>query len=224
MYHFARKTGRALLTKKALWIPSWRGWLLLLLLAATGFYWMLHEIHPFLALHRPVVSKILIVEGWVPDYALKQGLDLSLIHSDRYLLLCGGVVRSEVAPEPGDTYARMALKRLHRIGGKLDHVRAVPAPDAPRDRTYASALAVKQWIRDQGIQVHAVNIVTMGAHARRSRLLYQEAFGDDVTIGVIPVQDRDYDPMLWWKSSEGVKEVLSECSAFFYARFLFQPW
>jgi hypothetical protein len=213
--------------RRHLWLPTWRGWLLLLMLIALAGYVALHRIHPFLAPDLPVASDILVVEGWVPDYALKRGLDLSVEQKSRYLLLAGGTVKSEVNPEPGDTYANMAMKRLKRIGGDLPHVHPVPSPELTaepeRDRTYASALAVKKWLTDQGVSVSSINVLTMGTHARRSRLLFQEAFGPEVAIGVIAVQDREYDPGLWWRYSEGVKEVLSEGAAYLYARFLFQP-
>jgi len=187
----------------------------------------LREIHPFLAPERPVDADILVVEGWVPDYALKRGLDLTIERKSSYLLLAGGSVKGEANPEPGDTYAHRAMKRLLRIGGDLPHVHPVPSPEqtpAPvRDRTYAEALAVKKWLQDQGASVSSINVLTLGPHARRSRLLFQMAFGPDVEIGVIAVPDREYDPRVWWRYSEGVKEVLSEAAAYFYARFLFRP-
>lgn len=210
-----------------MWLPSWRGWLLLLMLTALAGYAALHRIHPFLAPDRPVSSDILVVEGWVPDYALKQGLVLSVEEQSRYLLLAGGTVRGEVNPEPGDTYAHMAMKRLKRIGGDLPYVYPVPSPELTpepeRDRTYASAIAVKGWLEKQGEHVGSINVLTMGTHARRSRLLFQKAFGPGVEVGVIAIENREYDPQVWWRYSEGVKEVLSEGAAYVYARFLFQP-
>lgn len=216
-----------LIRLRNLWIPTWRGWLLLLILTTLAGYVGLHSIHRFLAPDRAVVSDVLVVEGWVPYYALKRGLDLSVEQESRLLLLTGGTVRGEVNPEPGDTYANMALKRLKRVGGDLPHVHSVPSPELTpepeRDRTYASALAVKKWLEGQGTSVNSINVLTMGTHARRTRLLFQKAFGSDVEIGVIAVPSREYDPEHWWQFSEGVKEVLSEGAAYLYARFLFQP-
>ena len=215
------------LTSRKLWVPTWRGWLLLLALCILGGYAGLHRIHPFLAPDRPVTSDILVVEGWVPDYALKRGLDFSVEQDLRYLLLAGGTVRGEVNPERGDTYADMAMNRLRRIGGDLPHVHSVPPPELTpqpvRDRTYAEAIAVKNWLEDQGVDVSSINVLTLGPHARRSRLLFQMVFGRKVEVGVIAVTDREYDPRVWWRYSEGVKEVLSEGAAYVYARFLFWP-
>lgn len=214
------------LKKKPLWVPTWRGWLLLLAGCVLATYVGRRCIHSFLALDRPVASDILVVEGWVPDYALKRGLDISLERQSAYLLLIGGTVRGAVNPEPGDTYARIAMQRLRRIGGDLSHVHPVPTPDpgpAPeRDRTYAAALAVRNWLRDQGVNMRSINVLTMGVHARRSRLLFEKVFGPEVEVGVIAVPNREYDPRGWWRYSEGVKEVLSEGAAYLYARCWFR--
>jgi hypothetical protein len=200
--------------------------LLLALIAGAAYTGML-IIHPFLALDQPVVSDVIVVEGWVPDYALKRGLDLSVERKSRYLLLSGGTVKGEVNPEPGDTYAHMAMKRLQRISGNLPHVHPVPSPELMprpvRDRTYADALAVRNWLNNQGLSVRSINVLTLGPHARRSRLLFKKAFGPQVVIGVISIPDREYDPRVWWRYSEGVKQVLSEGAAYLYARLLFYP-
>ena len=71
--------------------------------------------------------------------------------------------------------------------------------------------------------LRSFNVLTLGVHARRSRLLFRKAFGSDLPIGVIAVQNREYDPVRWWSSSEGAKEVISEGVAYLYARFFFSP-
>lgn len=221
------KRSWSLLTRKSLWVPTWRGWLLLLTMCVLAAYVGLRCIHPFLALDRPVASDILVVEGWIPDYALKRGLDLSVERKARYLLLTGGTVKGKVNPQRGDTYAQWAVERLQVIGGDLSHVHPVPSPELlpepVRDRTYAEALAVKKWLKEQKVSVSSINLLTVGPHARRSSLLFQKAFGANVEIGVIAVKNREYDPRVWWRYSEGVKEVLSEGAAYCYARFLFWP-
>ena len=211
-----------LVRRRNIWVPTWKGLLItgsLLVLFAIG---VLYGIYPFLAVNKPVKSEFLVVEGWVPDYVLKQGLDLSRDERCRYLLITGGTVQNEIDPEPDDTYAYMAMQRLQRITKNLEKVRAVPSPAVDRDRTYSSAVAVRKWLAAEGIDVKNLNVITMGPHARRSRLLFEEAFGPGVEIGIFSGRDREYDPEHWWRSSEGVKEVLSEGAAYLYARFLFR--
>ena len=100
-------------------------------------------------------------------------------------------------------------------------VQPVPSPTQYRNRSYASAVALREWVEQHRLSVTSFNLVTMGAHARRSRLLFQKAFGGNVHIGVIAVRDREYDPDRWWRSSEGVKEVISEGAGYLYARLFF---
>jgi uncharacterized SAM-binding protein YcdF (DUF218 family) len=92
-----------------------------------------------------------------------------------------------------------------------------------RDRTYASAVALRVWLREHSMNVHSINVVTEGAHARRTRLMFQEALGKDVGVGIIAVPNPDYDQKRWWLYSEGVKEVGSEAFAYIYSRLLFHP-
>ena len=68
-----------------------------------------------------------------------------------------------------------------------------------------------------------LDLATLGPHARRSRLLYEKAFGPQVKIGIVALVNREYDPAHWWRTSEGVREVIGEGIAYMYARFLFWP-
>jgi uncharacterized SAM-binding protein YcdF (DUF218 family) len=98
-----------------------------------------------------------------------------------------------------------------------------PARVVDRDRTFSSAVALRDWLRAHGVFVQSLNLVTEDVHARRSRLLFQKAFGDGVTVGIIAVPNPDYDIRHWWRYSEGVRDVIGETLAYLYARFLFWP-
>ncbi len=84
-------------------------------------------------------------------------------------------------------------------------------------------MAVKGWLSGSGIHARGVDVYTLGAHSRRSRLLFKKAFGDDTAIGVIAADDQSYDPKVWWESSNGVRTVLSELIAYIYAVVFFHP-
>lgn len=71
--------------------------------------------------------------------------------------------------------------------------------------------------------VGSLNVVTENTHARRTRFLFQEAFGKNVKVGIIAVPNPDYDASYWWRYSEGVREVISEAIAYVYARLFFHP-
>jgi hypothetical protein len=71
--------------------------------------------------------------------------------------------------------------------------------------------------------VRSINIVTEGAHARRTRLLFEKAFRGEVSVGIIAVPNPDYDGAHWWRYSDGVREVVGEAIAYIYARLFFYP-
>lgn len=217
-----RLFGSGWLTRRNLLVPGWKGWFLIFGLLGLAGYGGVRGIYPLLAVNSPESSEYLVVEGWIPDYALKKALDLSLSSHCRYFILTGGFVKSELAPGPGDTYARAAMDRLRRMGGNLDHVQVVDSPKVIRDRTYSSAVAVREWFASEGVAPRSINVLTLGPHARRSRLLFEKAFGPHVAVGIISIPDREYEPRYWWRYSEGVKEILSEGAAYLYARFLFR--
>ena len=99
----------------------------------------------------------------------------------------------------------------------------VPTRVQTRDRTYSSAVELRRWFEAHHNVPKTLTVATLGPHARRTRLLYEEAFGSQTKIGIISIPDREYDRRRWWRYSEGVKEMISEGAAYLYARFLFQP-
>jgi hypothetical protein len=79
-------------------------------------------------------------------------------------------------------------------------------------------LAVRAYITTNKLSPSGVNIITVGPHARRTRLLYQRAIGDKVPIGIIALSRDDYDPQRWWRSSTGLREVIGELAGYIYCR------
>jgi hypothetical protein len=89
-------------------------------------------------------------------------------------------------------------------------VEALPAPPTARDRTYVSALVVREWARRQPGTIDAIDLYTESVHARRSALVFRMALEPGITVGVIAATSADFDPRRWWTSSSGTKAVLGE--------------
>lgn len=210
-----------LLVRKERWSLSWRGkFVVLCALVLLGVAVVL-EIHPFLAVTKPTHSDYLVVEGWI-HYS---GFDLAAreFRNGHYKKLLTSGVQRDTAVKPGskDTYADYAAEQLKDFGVTDDQAHAVSCWVTHKDRTYNSALAVKKWFEDNGIKIKSIDVVSEGPHARRSRLMYQKAFGSDVHVGIIALQDPTYDSGHWWRSSEGVRDVIGETVAYLYAKFCF---
>ena len=121
------------------------------------------------------------------------------------------------------TSASVGADLLRKNGLANGSVQMVPSRVMDRDRTYGSAVALRNWFRDHNMAVSGIDVVTEDLHARRTRLLFQKAFGKDVQIGVIAVANVDYPASRWWHYSEGLKDVVSELAAYLYARLVFLP-
>ena len=213
-----------LFTRRERWGLSWRGWLagvLIFLLAAI--FWVLN-VQSFLAPTQRADTKILVVEGWIHPYAVVAAV--TEFHAGNYekIYTTGGpVAGSGGYSNDYNTSASVGAEELLKDGVPEKFVQMVPSHISGRDRTYSSALALREWFRAQGLAVKSFNVMTEDAHARRTQLLFQKAFGPDVRVGIISVPDPDYDARHWWHYSEGVREILGESIAYIYAAWLFHP-
>jgi hypothetical protein len=92
---------------------------------------------------------------------------------------------------------------------------------AEKDRTYQAALGLKEWLAGHDAWVKSFNLVTIGPHARRSWLTFQQAFGSTTDVGIVALKDPSYDVEHWWRTTEGMQEVPWETIAYVYARLYF---
>jgi uncharacterized SAM-binding protein YcdF (DUF218 family) len=187
-------------------------------------WFVLLNIYPFLAISHRTNASVLVVEGWVHEYSIRAALNEFRTGSyDRVFTTGGPVAGSGRYINDYNTSASVGADLLKKYGLPDNCLQMVPSRVMGRDRTYGSAIALANWFRDHHMAVSGINIVTEDLHARRTRLLFQEALGKNVAIGVIAIPSPDYDAKRWWCYSEGVENVVSECAAYLYAKFLFWP-
>jgi hypothetical protein len=204
-------------------VPTLRGWIVLLCLGIALVALGIREAHTFLTVNDPLPSDILVIEGWIPDYALQKTLPELTRDHYRKILVTGGPINSGTYLCGYTNWAELGAATLIRLGVDTNTVEALPAARVSRDRTYASAVALHAWLHRHDIDATSLNILTMADHSRRSRLLFRKALGPDYHVGIISIENQDYNPNRWWKSSEGVRTVIGEMLAYGYARFLFWP-
>ena len=217
------KTCLGLLRRRQCLVPTLRGWLLVaLILTALALLGML-EIGPFLAVTDSVPGGVLVVEGWEPDYMLERAIAEFKQGHYTTLFVTGLPVQQGAPLSEYKNYAYIGAATLVKLGLSTNDVQAVPTGAIRRDRTYATALSLKHWLRDHDLAPTKVNLLTGGAHARRSRLMFEKALGKGVTVGVIAIPAKDDDERHWWRSSQGVRTIIGEALAYTYARLLFYP-
>lgn len=208
---------------RQVWVPTWKGWLLLLVGLLVCGRLLAPQVHYFLAMNKPCPGGFLVVEGWMPDQCLQDVVKEFHAHAHTQVLVTGGPIEFGAPLAEYKTMAQRGAEILLRMGLSANQVQAVPAPHVRQDRTYTSALALGTWLQERGLQPAQITLVSQGPHARRSRLLFQMALGKGTAVGVIALPATDYDEGSWWRTSSGVRDVIGELLAYFYARVLFRP-
>jgi uncharacterized SAM-binding protein YcdF (DUF218 family) len=179
--------------------------------------------YPFLAVTSRTSGKLLVIEGWIHSDSIEQAANEYKSAHYQQVIVVAAVYDTGNKWDSGRYMPEYIARSLKTLGVPANCVQVVFCEVVKKDRTYHSAVAVKKWLQEQGMSVHSIDVVTVGPHARRSRLLFQRAFGTEVKIGVIAMAEKGYDPDHWWRSSEGVREVLFEGFAYLYAKFFFWP-
>jgi uncharacterized SAM-binding protein YcdF (DUF218 family) len=213
-----------LLNRRERWGLSWKGWLLVFaaIILTTGGICV--RVYPFLAVTDRVATNVLVVEGWIPEYAIRTAVEEFRSNSYERVFTTGGPVEGTGGYiNDYQTSASVGADLLKKNGLPSESVQMVPSRVMDRDRTYGSAIALRNWFREHNMAISNINIVTEDLHARRTRLLFQEALGQDIVVGVISVPNPDYDARRWWRYSVGVKEVIAEAVSYLYAKVLFYP-
>jgi len=219
-----RRALGGLMVRRYRWVLSLKAKLLILLISLILALAMMLAIYPFLALTERVNGDVLVVEGWVHPYAIRVAVEEFKAHPYRQIFTTGGpVVGKGGYINDYQTAASVGADLVKRSGISPELVQMVPCRVIGRDRTYSSAVALKEWFHEHDVDIHSLNIVTEGTHARRTRLLFEEALGPEIKVGVIAVPSPDYDARRWWRYSEGVEEVITEAVAYVYAKILFLP-
>lgn len=212
----------ALIHRREIWLPTIWGWIVLLLIGAAMIVLIGRNLHGFLAPNQPVGAHVLVVEGWIGPDGLDQAV--AAFRSERYerVVTTGGPIERYLELRHA-TFAELAADYLKHNGIPDASVTAVPAPESAQDRTFLSAVMVREWAKRSGLTVDALDVFSSGTHARRSRLLYRMAFGPKVEVGVFAARSVDYDPGAWWRSSTGARDVLDQAIGLLWVKCFFWP-
>jgi uncharacterized SAM-binding protein YcdF (DUF218 family) len=212
-----------LLRRRSVPLPTWRGWLVLLLTASLVGAAMLRGACDFLTVQESAPGGVLVVEGWLAPPDVTEALAEFRRHPYLGLYVTGGPIEQGSPVDAYGTYAVLTADVLRRAGADEATLHAVPAPAVAKDRTYGMAQALKKELVKNGVATTQLNVVTSGPHARRSRLLYQRVFGPQTRVGMLALPCRNFDSARWWMTSDGFRTVTGELIAYLYARFIFTP-
>jgi len=217
-------TARSIFFKRyTLWLP--KVWFLLILLFTLGLILTLgfRGIGFFLAQTSPKYAEYLVVEGWQGEQSLQQAL---LIFNDpknnyKYIITTGGP-NTQWGQKVWSNFADKSANYFLTHGLAATKVVSIPTPESAQNRTYLSAIMVRDWFIQQGININKLDVFSQGVHARRSRFLYELALPDS-SIGVYASEPEGYQLSTWWKNSQGAKTVITEAIGFIWTICFFEP-
>jgi len=212
-----------LVRRREVWFPTVWGWFLLLIIAALALLLAGRNIYAFLAPNHLSGARLMIVEGWMAPRELDRSLEMFRSNGYTRVITTGGPVEPGLDHVGQISYANLARDYLVLHGIPENQVTAVPTPHSDQDRTYLSALMVREWLAHAQIAADALDVVSSGVHSRRSWLLYRTAFGPRVSVGIIAAPPTAYDPDAWWTTSTGAKVVVSEALNWLWTEIFFRP-
>lgn len=211
----------ALFKKHTVNLPTILGWVVISIVILSLLTISIFKIQPFLAISNPLKSKTLIVEGWVPDYCLEQVYMLYKIQEITTIMITGGPLEQGSYLKEYKSFAALGAATLRELGIPDSVLIEIPASYVKKDRTYTSAIALKNWLSSHNKQYSSANIITLGIHARRSNILFKKILNNSLDVGVISIQDRDYNPDTWFASSIGFKMIITELISYLYTKVTF---
>ncbi len=206
-----------LFQRRTVWWPTWAGWIILItLIGGTGLGWWLGG-EPFLATTAKAPAEVLVVESWIGYDGIRAASAEFKTNRYGWIVSAGGLV-DEHWYLARDNYADLGRGELLRSGIAPGVIITAPAEEVQVQRTFESASAVWRALHKSGIQPKSINIFTLGAHARRSRLVYAKVFGPNVRVGVVSWQPEalNFAGQPWWHSSERALDFYKETIGYFF--------
>ena len=142
----ARRKFWGILARKERWGLTARGWVVILATVLL-FFGALHSwINPFLAVTDRVDANVLVVEGWIVEYAIRTAVgEFQGSHYGRVFTTGGPVKRTGGYVNDYQTVASVSADLLRKDRMANGSVQMVPSRVMERDRTYASAVALRHW-------------------------------------------------------------------------------
>ncbi len=218
------KIKHLLVSRKERWGLTRWGWLILMIIILLPNIIIFANLYRILAPVDRVKTDVLVLEGFISDYVLETAIKEFRDHQYHLLITTGTPLEWGHLLVAYDNTARLAASSLIKLGFDSTKLAVVGTKEIRNDRTYNSALELKEWLKKNRPQVKALNLMTMSVHGARSRKMFQAALGDSIKVGIISVENFYYNAHNWWRSSKGFRETMNEAFGYFYVQLFFRPY
>lgn len=207
---------------KKVYFPTILGWLIILIGLFVFSFFLIKMTYTFLSQEVKPNSKVLVVEGWIPQYGIKNAIDYYNEHGYKYMIITGVPITQWTYSSPFSNMADASAGTMRHLFF-TDSIYTVSIPTSVfRDRTYSTAVALKMALPEWSISDDNFDLYSLGAHARRSYLMFSKVFSHS-DIGLITDTDKSFEAEEWYSSSNGFRIVFSELISYFYSRLFFYP-
>jgi len=198
-----------LIKKQHIWLPTIPGLILISITCIAMTIFIINNLANYLAQQQPISKGILVVEGWVSEQTLLQAIHSYKTNPYQQIITTGGLIKSRQQGKH-KSYADSAAAFLLKNGINKSEVTSLPTPDSAQNRTFLSAVIVRDWLIMKKNKNQTIDVVSEGVHARRTLALYQMAFANKREIGIMTGEAEEYPLESWWETSAGAKAVVSE--------------
>ncbi|MEZ5149216.1 MAG: hypothetical protein R2759_19635 [Bacteroidales bacterium] len=211
-----------IISKKERWGTTRFGKLVILLILIFMSFIFIKTIHPFLAKNAPIKTDILVVEGFITDYAVEECMTIFNAGNYSKLYITGKKRMKGAQLDMYENDGEFTAATLEKLGFDRSKIVVVAVEeDILKDRTLSRhSHCVIGWNNITHYLILTLRI--LGPHARRSQLLFSQAFDDLIEIGVILSRIKVM-MQLAGGAAAAVSEVNKEFVAWIYARFFFYP-
>jgi len=211
-----------LVKRHNIWLPTLWGLIIFIVILSSLSGLVFRNIAYFLAQQQTVNGQILVVEGWLAEPALLTAVEQFKKGNYQLLITTGGPDKRQINPEH-KSYAEKAGAFLLEQGISSTQLVTLPTPESAQDRTYHSAVIVREWLIENQPEHLSIDLYSGDVHARRSYQLYKMAFADKANIGIIAAEPNNFSLEHWWRTSEGAKSVLAETAGLVWINCCFSP-
>jgi hypothetical protein len=179
-------------------------------------------IYSYLDFSQKIDSKVLVVEGWIPDDDLSLVVELFKSGLCDRIITVGVPYEDRIENPRNLSGAERSYLYLMNAGIPERNITPVPGPKVHRHNTLTSALFLRFWMKKNISAVDSFNLFTSSVHARKSYIIYKRVFPDK-NIGVITSSTLHGSKQSfissnnWFLSGRGIFLVIKNFFGCFYA-------
>jgi hypothetical protein len=141
-----------------------------------------------------------------------------LYHSEYDMLKLDGKLRFR---NDLTSTAQLARRRLISMGMDSTRIMAVSSEKVSLNRTLTSVLAFRNWLYSRNEDIHGINIISLGPHARRTWMTYNKVLDEKYKIGIISVPEEKDNRI---SGSRKTLKTLREILGIIYYWFILIPY